>query len=207
MRGYQVIGLSRSPTSISHEKYQHFIQDVTSDDFKTNLSNIISSLPRFDLCVYCAGIGDVLRLDDLEFETKVFRVNLLCASIATEVAVTEMLRRQSGHFIGLSSILDNATSAQAPSYCASKAGISRYWSGLGLALENENVHVSNVRLGFVDTKMAKGHRKPFLMTTTEAAEFIFEIIQKPRVRATKPILMMFLFWLWSLPTRLKLVLS
>ena len=43
----------------------------------------------------------------------------------------------------------------APSYSASKAGLSSWLGGLALALRPRGVHVTNVRLGFVDTKMAK----------------------------------------------------
>jgi hypothetical protein len=47
-------------------------------------------------------------------------------------------------------------SSEAPSYHASKAGSSNYLGGLASALKTKGVHVTNVRFGFVDTKMAKG---------------------------------------------------
>jgi NAD(P)-dependent dehydrogenase (short-subunit alcohol dehydrogenase family) len=52
---------------------------------------------------------------------------------------------------------------------ASKAGISRYWEGLALALSGKTIKLTNVRFGFVDTKMAKAKRKPFMLTAGKAA--------------------------------------
>ncbi|MCB9089370.1 MAG: SDR family NAD(P)-dependent oxidoreductase [Calditrichae bacterium] len=59
-------------------------------------------------------------------------------------------------FIGLSSLADEMISAEAPSYHAAKAGFSNYLEGLALALKPSGVRVTNLRFGFVDTKMAKG---------------------------------------------------
>jgi NAD(P)-dependent dehydrogenase (short-subunit alcohol dehydrogenase family) len=184
-KGYRVVGLSKSASSLVHEN-THCIQDVTANAFRDRLLEIISALPRLDLCVYCAGIGQVLDMDNLAFETQVFQVNLISAVITTELVLTKMRRQKQGHFIGLSSIADAMVSAQTPSYNASKRGISSYWEGLGLALAREKVRVTNVRFGFVDTKMAKSEIKPFLLSVKKAVDFLEQIIAKPKIRATKP---------------------
>jgi len=51
-------------------------------------------------------------------------------------------------------------SSEAPAYNASKAALSSYVEGLSLALRGTGVALTNVRLGFVDTKMAKASAKP-----------------------------------------------
>ena len=205
-KGYVVRGISRSALSLEHPGYEHYVQDVTEEPYRRMLEDLVASLPQLDLCIYCAGIGETLRLDDLAFETKVFAVNLMGAVIATELVVGEMLRRRHGHFIGLSSIADVVVSAHAPSYGASKAGISRYWETLGLALAGTNVKVSNVRFGFVDTKMAKSPIKPFLMTPLEAATFVLDVVERPRIRATRPLAMSWVAAILSVPARLRLLL-
>ncbi len=204
-RWFHVIGLSRRDSTVVHPMYSHIVQDVSEDAFRGVLEGVVSTHSDIDVCVYCAGVGAVLDLKNIAAETKVFQVNLMSAVIATEVAIKNMLTRGAGHFIGLSSVMDMVISSEVPSYTASKAGISSYWEGLGLALAGSNVKVSNIRFGFVDTKMADAPVKPFLMSAQQAAEFIFEIIKKPRIRATKPIIMGFLMWLYSLPIRLKLL--
>ena len=63
------------------------------------------------------------------------------------------------YFMGIGELL----SAEAPSCHASKAGFTNYLDGLAIALKPRGVHVTDVRFGFVDTKMAKGDVKPFMM--------------------------------------------
>jgi short-subunit dehydrogenase len=193
-RGFVVNGLSKRETSIRHANYKHFICDVTDPNYRAFLSKVLANISAVHLCVYCAGIGDQLNLGNLAFETKVFQVNLMAAVITTEIVFGKMLKENKGHFMGLSSISDGLTSPNSPSYSASKAGISKYWEALGLALNGERVHITNVRLGFVDTKMAKSSFKPFMISPTEAARFVLGNLQKPRIRATKPLRMAAVVW-------------
>lgn len=97
------------------------------------------------------------------------------------------------------------TSAKDPSYSASKAGISRYWEGLGLALSGKTVKLTNIRFGFVDTKMAKAKHKPLMLTAENAAGFIVAQVNRPRIRATKPYAMAVLVWLLERYMRLSLL--
>lgn len=205
-KGYKVFGLSKSPLIVDSVDYKHFIQDVAAENYKSLLQEILSS-EQIDLCIYFAGIGVGIDLNKLELETNVFQVNLMSAVLTTEVVLRDMLKRNRGHFIGLSSVMDVMITSGAPSYSASKAGISMYWEGLSLALADKNVNVSNVRFGFVDTKMADAPYKPFLLTPQQAAEFIFGVVENPRIRATKPLIMGFIAWAYSLPIRLKLLLQ
>jgi short-subunit dehydrogenase len=204
-RDYQIIGISRSELAIEHSNYRHIIQDVSSEKYRARLAEALDSFPQLDLCIYFAGIGDGLDLKNLFYETKVFEVNLMSAVITTELVLGKMLDQDTGHFIGLSSVADSLTSSEAPSYSASKSGVSKFWEGLGLATRDKNIKVSNIRFGFVDTKMAKSPVKPFLISVDEAVEFIFDVMRRPRIRATKPKAILPLVWLIGLPNKLKLV--
>src|SRR6185437_12608117 len=120
---------------VTHKNYFHFVQDVTEVKYRHLLAKILLHCPDLNVCIYCVGIGDQLDLDNLSFETKVLETNLMAAAVTTEIVLSDMIRRDTGHFIGLSSVADVFTSADAPSYSASKAGLSRYWEGLSLALK------------------------------------------------------------------------
>jgi NAD(P)-dependent dehydrogenase (short-subunit alcohol dehydrogenase family) len=204
-RGYRVTGISKSAAPIDHPEYQHFVQDVTGPAYRALLQTILAGQSGLDLCVYCAGIGGPLDFANLAFQTRVFEVNLMAAVVTTELVLDHMIKNGSGHFIGLSSIADGLTSAEIPSYSASKAGISRYWEGLGLALPGKSVKVTNVRFGFVDTKMAKARSKPLMLTAENAARFIEAQVNRPRIRATKPYAMGALVWLLERYIRLSLL--
>ena len=106
-------------------------------------------------------------MNDLSGEPRVFGVNLLGGVETAAIVLPSMIGAGHGHFVGLSSIGDGV-SREAPSYSASKAGLSSYLEGMALALRPRGVRVTNLRLGFVDTKMAKAKVRPFMMTTERA---------------------------------------
>jgi short-subunit dehydrogenase len=204
LRNYTVVGISKRAAPITHTRYEHHLQDVTEAEYRDVLAAVLARHPDLSVCVYCAGIGDELDLDNLAFETKVFQVNLMAAVVTTELVLGHMIRNNRGHFIGLSSMADAITSAHAPSYSASKAGLSHYWEGLGLALAGRDVKLTNVRFGFVDTKMAKSPIKPFMLSTEQASAVVLRAMAKPRIRVTRPRLMAILVWISGLVTRLRL---
>jgi len=75
--------------------------------------------------------------------------------------------------------------AEFPSYAASKAALSNYFEGLGLALRPHGVAVSNLRLGFVDTKMARASVRPFMYTLDQAVDVVESVLRKRPLRLTR----------------------
>ena len=124
--------------------------------------------------------------DNMENEAKIFEVNLVGMVKTASCVIPSMVKEGRGHLIGLSSVADELLSPEAPSYHASKAGFSNYLEGLALASREKGVHVSNIRFGFVDTKMAKGDSKPFMMSVERAVHHIISCIEKKPVRTTAP---------------------
>ncbi|MBY8823227.1 SDR family NAD(P)-dependent oxidoreductase [Sphingomonas colocasiae] len=206
-RGYHVTGLARSASPLSQPGLRHHRLDVAAEDFGIRLDTVLDEMDGIDLCIHCAGIGTTFDPDALETETATLRVNLMGAAVATERVLARMIAQGGGHFIGLSSIMDRGASKAAPAYAASKTGISAYWEGLGQALEGTGVQVSNLRFGFVDTKMAKAPVRPLMITPNQAAGLIDKVIDRPRLRLTRPRRIALLLWLASLPSRLRYLAS
>jgi len=200
--GWKVCGLSRSESSIEHDSYSHTIIDVTSPEFVQKLSDTAGD--NTDVAIYCAGIGELLDIEKLKQEEKVFQVNLIGAVRSFEAILPGMVKRKNGHIIMLSSIGDVIISPEAPSYHASKAGLSAYVESMALAMRPHNVAVTNVRFGFVDTKMAKGDRFPFMMSVEKAVDYLMKCLEKKPVRFTRPRKMTFLAVIHRLYTRLKM---
>ncbi|MBD3298552.1 MAG: SDR family NAD(P)-dependent oxidoreductase [candidate division Zixibacteria bacterium] len=182
--GWTVAGISRRENNIDHPNYSHAVADVLSEEFTNVLSHHAQTPPN--ICVYCAGIGEELDFDNLAFERQVFGVNLTGAVRTIEIVLPALLRAQSGHVLMLSSTADVLVSPEAPSYCASKVALSSYVEGLALAMRGTGVAMTNVRFGFVDTKMAKGDRKPLMMTAERAVDHLMRCIDKRPVRYTRP---------------------
>jgi short-subunit dehydrogenase len=204
-RGWKIIGISRSDSPIRNPSYEHIVAEVQSDDYVVKLKSVLKNDESVDLCIFCAGIGEILDPSRMEDEVKVFEVNLLGMVKTASCMIPLMVKRGEGHFIGLSSVADELVSHEAPSYHASKAGFSNYLEGLALALKPKGVHISNVRFGFVDTKMAKGDVKPFIMGVERAVQHILSCIEKKPIRYTIPRIVIPLVKIRSCMMRLKIL--
>ena len=176
--GWAVTGLSRRPATVEHERYGHVAADVTAPEYPAELTGALAAAGRLDLCVYAAGVGDLLDLDDLGAQTRAIEVNLLGAARTVEVVVPRMLAAGGGHLIGLSSLADAVITPEAPGYAASKAGMTSYLIGLGAAVRPRGVAVSTVRFGFVDTKLAKGPVKPMMITVDRAVDVLMRCVRR-----------------------------
>jgi len=185
-REWEAIGISRSKSPIENPLYEHVVSEVQEDNYLEKLKSILQNDQPIDLCIYCTGIGELLDITNMERDILVFEVNLIGMVKTVSCVIPMMVKRGKGHFIGLSSVADEMVSSEAPSYHASKAGLSHYLEGLALALKHTGVNITNMRYGFIDTKMAKGDVKPFMMTVEEATLHLLSCIEKKPIRYTAP---------------------
>jgi len=184
-KGWKITGISRSESTVTNKGYIHIVGNVSSNRYSEMLHEQLLIGP-FDLCVYFVGIGELLDPLNMDLEPEIIDVNLTQMVRTVACVIPHMVKRGQGHFIGVSSLADELLSAEAPSYHASKAGFSNYLGGLALALKPKGVQVTNVRFGFVDTKMAKGDVKPFIMDVEKAVDHMELCIRNKPVRYTAP---------------------
>jgi len=185
--GWQVTGISRSESPIVDRHYAHFQCDVATREYRELLQGLARQ--AFDAVIYCVGIGERLSLDDLQRETRIFEVNLLAAVATASSVLPPMLAAKRGHLVVLSSLADGLVSAEYPSYNASKAGMSSYFAGLAAATRGAGVSVSQIRFGFVATKMAKSSVKPFMITPEAAAKVVVRTLRSGSRRVSFPLRM------------------
>lgn len=205
-QGWHVTGLARSGAGFEHAQYRHVIADVRASDYRALLTELCATLP--DVCVYATGIGFELDFAQVERESDVFTTNLTGLVITCEVLAPRMTAARAGHIIGISSQADRLIDHYAPSYAASKAGMSSYLEGLALACRSHGVAVTNVRLGFVDTAMAKGPGpKPFMVSADRAAQVLEACIRRRPIRKTFPLRMAAALWLFRWKSRIQILLS
>ena len=199
-QGWNVIGISRSASPIEDAAYNHHIIDVQATEYVDIVKQVISDINPFDLCIYCVGIGELLDYANMAQDETILRVNLVGLARTVSAVIPQMIDQRHGHFIGLSSVADEMISFDAPSYHASKAGFSNYLEGLALALKSKSVTVTNIRFGFVDTKMAKGDVKPFMLSLQQATKYIMRCIDKKPIRFTAPKVIVPFIWLrkWAM---------
>ena len=193
-RDWTVIGIARRSSELSHDRYRHVIADASAAEFGKALEGALGTVVP-DVCIYTAGIGTEIDLEDLSIEANVFRTNLVGAVVTAEVVIPRMLQAKAGHFVGLSSQADQMTDGNAPSYAASKAGLTSYLEGLARAVRPHGVAVTNIRFGFVDTEMAKSSIRPFMISADRAAELVERCLERRPIRYTYPWRMAALLWL------------
>ena len=185
--GWSVTGLARRTPPIDDETYRHVSADVRAPDFADLLRGALDAAGPVEACIYCAGIGREVDVAAMDGEAEVFAVNLLGAVVAAEVVIPRMIAAGRGHLIGISSQADRLVDGGAPSYAASKAGLSSYLEGLGKACRKRGVAVTNIRFGFVDTEMTQGQEvRPFLVSAERAAEVIEDALRTRPRRVTFP---------------------
>jgi short-subunit dehydrogenase len=182
---WHVFGVSKSESPLTIKGYIHKVVDVTDDQYLNFVEKIVLVNP-LDLCIYFAGIGELLNISDMSNEVRIIDVNLRGLINTASAIIPHMANRGHGHFIGISSFADELLSAEAPSYHASKAGFSNYLESLALAVKPKGVFITNVRFGFVDTKMAKGDVKPLMMSVERAVDHLINCIKKRPIRFTAP---------------------
>lgn len=183
--GWDILGVSRSQSPITNTAYHHRVADVSDNTYSDLMDELVMEC-QLDLCIYFVGIGELLDPLDMRGEARIINVNLTGMVRTAAAVIPQMVKRGQGHFIGVSSLADELLSSEAPSYHASKAGFSNYLGGLALALKPKGVHVTNIRFGFVDTKMAKGDVKPFMMSVDKAVHHLEYCIRKKPVIYTAP---------------------
>ena len=202
--GWEIDGISRSDSSIKDENYCHHIADVSESTYTDLLNKLVHKNPP-ELCIYFAGIGEFLNLSDMSKEVKVIEVNFTGMVKTAAIVIPEMVKKQQGHFIGLSSMADELIFAEAPSYSASKAGFSSYMKGLAKAVKKKGVHVTNVRFGFVDTKMAIADKKPFMISVEKAVDHIEYCVKNKPYNYSVPKIMIPVMKLIKLMNSLRVV--
>lgn len=183
--GWNILGISKSESPISNKNYHHRVVDVSDSKYTEMLDEILLKY-SLDLCIYFVGIGELIDFSDMSLEPKIIDVNFTSMVKTVAGVIPQMVMKSQGHFIGVSSLADELFSAEAPSYNASKAGFSHYLKSLALSLKPKGVQITNVRFGFIDTKMAKGEKKPFMMTVEKAVDHLESCIKKKPICYTAP---------------------
>jgi NAD(P)-dependent dehydrogenase (short-subunit alcohol dehydrogenase family) len=194
-RTWQVVGISRSPSPVEHTAYQHVVMDVTNDLFAETIAQALEGVAELKACFYCAGTGSGLDLDDLSADVKAFDVNLMGLLRTAAQILPRMKQQGEGRFVALSSLADVLRGPDSPAYAASKAAMSSYLEGVARAYRPHGVYVTNVRFGFVDTKMADAPLKPLMITAERAAEILVRLIPLRCIRYSYPRRMAWVAWL------------
>jgi len=156
------------------------VQDVSAVESISN--NLVHQLGGLDLFIISAGIGDENKSLDFSIENNVIKTNVQGFTCVADWAMNYFKKQGHGHLVNISSIAGLIGNGEAPSYNATKAFQINYLEGLRLNAYKSGVdiHVTDVRPGFVDTDMAKGEGLFWVAPVEKAAQQIFTAIKRKR---------------------------
>jgi short-subunit dehydrogenase len=126
-----------------------------------------------DLVMYCAGIYQPLRAQEMKSETMAqhMNVNYLGAVYVTEGVMPAMLAAKRGHLSYVSSVAGFRGLPKALAYGPTKAALINMAEALYIDLHDEGLGVSIINPGFVDTPLTSQNtfRMPALISPAQAA--------------------------------------
>lgn len=146
------------------------------------LEELTSELGGLDLLIISSGTGDINDTLDFEIEKRTIDTNIIGFTCIAGWTFKYFEKQKSGHLVAISSVGGLRGSRQAPSYNATKAYQMNYLEGLrqkATALK-EQIFITDIRPGLVDTEMAKGEGLFWVMPVEKAVRQIFGAIKKKR---------------------------
>lgn len=148
---------------------------------------LVEALGGVDLVIANAGVLPVNPKFDWEPELEGARVNVIGFQAMCQSACRIFERQGYGHLVGISSIACHRGTGRAPSYNASKAFMAIYMEGLRQRYYGTQIHITDIRPGFVRTQMIEGRPGIFWDVSPEqAARDILKVVQKKKKIAYIP---------------------
>ncbi|MAQ70926.1 MAG: short-chain dehydrogenase [Alphaproteobacteria bacterium] len=170
-----------------------FSCDVTNRELIERWIEKCDSQNPIDICIANAGIsggtGEIEQNAFFAQAQRILDVNITGVMNTIKPAGTKMLARQSGHLIIISSLASFSPWPGAPAYAASKAAVRVFGEGLIPYLRKNNVYVSVVCPGFVESNMTAQNNfpMPFKWTSKKAAKKIIHDIKNKKKIIAFPI--------------------
>lgn len=122
-----------------------------------NVTKMFQDIPYLDILVNNAGISYIGLLTDMTYEEwqEVIDTNLNACFLTCRAAVPEMVKRQRGKIVNISSVWGNVGASTEVAYSASKGGVNAFTRALAKELGPSNIQVNAIACGVIDTDMNK----------------------------------------------------
>ena len=156
------------------------VQDLST--IQSICNELVHQIGGLDLLIISAGIGEANKDLNFEVENDVIKTNIQGFTCVADWGMNYFKRQGHGHLVNISSIAGIRGNGMAPSYNATKAYQINYLEGLRLNANksHSNIHVTDIRPGYVDTDMAKGVGMFWVAPVDKAARQILYGIKRKK---------------------------
>jgi short-subunit dehydrogenase len=147
--------------------------------------DIVRELKKIHLIVHASGIGYENPNLDWKKEQDTIATNVLGATSIYNLAFNVFKEQGFGHLVSISSIASLRGNRFSPSYFASKAFQVNYLESLYFKSKEINggkVYITDIRPGFVDTRMALGDDIFWMASLEKASKQIYVAIKRKKRR-------------------------
>ncbi len=174
--------------------------DVADPDVAVTL--VRTAAERFgglDSLVNNAGVGTFVHVADMTPEQwqRLIATNLTGVFLCSKAAIPALKQRGGGWIINISSLAGRNSFAGGAAYCASKAGLNAFAESLMLEVRQDDIRVTTVMPGSVQTTFSAGGDSPehdWKLSADDVAQVVFDLLghskrslpSRVEIRPSKP---------------------
>ena len=187
-RGARVVVSGRSAGDLDavSARFADSVATVKGDvaDAATASALVRTAVERFggvDSLINNAGVGTFAPVAELEEEDwhRLIATNLTGVFLCSKAALPALRARGGGWIINISSLAGRNSFAGGAAYCASKAGLNAFAESLMLEVRQDNIRVSTVMPGSVQTAFSPGGDAPdkeWKLSPDDVAQVVFDLL-------------------------------
>jgi 3-oxoacyl-[acyl-carrier protein] reductase len=139
-------------------------------------------LGRFDILVNNAGVGLFASVEQLTFDQwrRMIDLNLSGVYYCCHEVIPRMKAAGGGYIINISSLAGKNPFAGGAGYNASKFGLNGFTEAMMLDHRNDNIRVTYIMPGSVDTQFSHGAPAPWKIAPEDIAEVVVTLVALPQ---------------------------
>lgn len=154
--------------------------DIADERCRERFESLIHTLGGVDLVIIAAGVSRYNPDLIWARERETIQINAQGFAAIATAAIEQFDEQKRGQLVGISSVAAEIGNPSMPAYSASKAFVSLYLEALRYRNQNDNIIITDIRPGYVDTPMAPDHDRFWECSTEVAAKQIQKDIRKQR---------------------------
>ena len=145
--------------SLCSDQVKIWIKPLDIGEYKSleaPVKMILSELPPVDILINNAGISQRCKVEDstIALDQEIMDLNYFGAVTMTRVVLRQMISRQSGHMVVISSIAGLLGTPYRSAYCASKHAVRAWYDALRGEVHDRNIKVTVVCPGYIKTDIS-----------------------------------------------------
>lgn len=152
--GHEVIGFSRSSSTINHSRYRHFEADITDLD---KVLSCLSTVKKVDVLVNSAGMASMnsLLLSAPGSLRKMLQLNVEAPAFLIQETAKIMMTAKKGRIINISTVATSLTLSGESHYIVSKAALEKLTETASRELYQFGITVNTIGLSLMQTDLIK----------------------------------------------------